>query len=121
MITMDEIRNHVENNGYTLHNRGEIVTMLPDGKNYITGNIFVSEGINYVLSDDTWKDYIHKALEQVQNKDYGGFYERDETPSVDDKWYQCKSPLSPDGNDTHNCIICRQKNGHLAMFFMFER
>ena len=33
------------------------------------------------------KDYIHKALEQVQNKDYGGFYERDETPSVDDKWY----------------------------------
>ena len=52
MITMDEIRNHVENNGYTLHNRGEIVTTLPDGKNYITGNIFVSEGINYVLSDD---------------------------------------------------------------------
>lgn len=106
-MTLAEIEKYVIENGFGTEKRE---------KDFF----YWSAGVRYAYDSDPelWRPYIDAALEQVNNEDYGGFYEWDEEPTPGREYYLCKSPY---GNDIDTGIVIHKENGLLIMYFQFER
>jgi hypothetical protein len=106
-MTLKDIREHVISSGFGV-TKSDIF------------DCYWSKGIEYAYKSDpeTWGKYITKALEQVNNNDYGDFYEWDETPTPGREYYLCESLY---GNDINNGIVAHWENYMLMLYFQFER
>ena len=106
MLTLQEIQDHVEENGF--------------GVSHPNDELGFSAGICHALSvePDRWMPFLEAALKQVQEEDYGGFYEWYEEPTPGREYFICKSPF---GSDIHTGIIAHRENGRLVLYFQFER
>lgn len=106
MITLNEIRKHVIENGF--------------GTESTDDGWLLSAGIRYACEKepDTWPEYVKKAKEQVYSGDYGDFYEYDEKPTLGQEYYLCESPY---GCDINTGIVVHHERGAYVMYFQFER
>jgi len=106
-MTLDDIKAYVTKTGFGVEMRS-----LP--------NWYWSHGISYAYDSEPniWHPYIAKALKQVMEKDYGGFYDWDEDPIPGGEYYLCESPF---GADIDTGIIMHHEAGRLIMYFQFER
>ncbi len=106
-ITMEKIRKHVIENGF-------------GAKPRVRDYWLWSAGIRYAFESapSLWAPYIAQAYDQVCSGDYGGFYDRDESPIPGYEYYMCPSPF---GHDINNSIMMHREHGTLVMYFQFER
>lgn len=107
MKTLKQIKDYVISNGF-----GTEMRELPDW--------MWSRGICYAYDDEpeTWKPYIQKAMKQMSNKNYGGFYEHGEKPVEGSEYFLCESPF---GHTIGTGIILHREPDKITMYFQFER